>query len=191
MVDQILSICYDPPVLDCFRRVSLRAVSLERRCSDAEKRIPRNIDAWHEGMEIHRGRSENVNVERACCSRPFSFKKTSSLQAPRAISPYLPVWPSTFSPLVLVFLSRILTLTPLVCFELERVSLCLLRFPAYHHEECLFAINQFDHEKTVGFDEAFPRIQSWFSIQRGQASSYSAQQKVFVVLQTIHEPALR
>ncbi len=59
---------------------------------------------------------------------------------------------------MLVFLSRILTLPPLVCFELEQVSLCLLRLLAYYHEEHLFAINQFDHEKNVGLDEEFTHI---------------------------------
>ena len=91
---------------------------------------------------------------------------------------------------MLVFLSRILTLTPLVCFELEQVSLCPLRLLAYHYEEHLFAINQFDNEKTAGLDEEFTRIQSWLPIRRGQASSYT-RQKVFIVLQTIHGPVLR
>ncbi len=59
---------------------------------------------------------------------------------------------------MLVFLLRILTLTPLVCFELEQVSLCLLRLLAYHYEELLFAINQCDHEKTVGLDKEFIHI---------------------------------
>lgn len=85
---RLLSICYDLPVLDRLWRVSLRAASLERRCNDAQKRISRHIDAWHEGMEIQRGCSESVDVEIAFYSRPFSFtKNTSSLQSPHAISP--------------------------------------------------------------------------------------------------------
>jgi len=44
-------------------RVLTRAVSLERRCKDAQKRAPRNIDSQHEGMELHRGWSGYVDAE--------------------------------------------------------------------------------------------------------------------------------
>src|SRR5579884_112833 len=143
-------------------------------------------------MEIHWGCSESVDVEIAFCSRAFLFTKKHplcNLHAPyfRISRSGLPRYPF----LMLVFLSRILTLTPLVCFGLEQVFLCLLRLLAYHHEEHLFAINQLDHEKTIDLDEEFTHSQSWLPIRRDQASSYSAQQKVFVVLQTLHGPVLR
>src|SRR2546423_15170525 len=44
-------------------RMLPRAASSERRCKDAQKRTPRNIDTQHEGMELHRRCPGNVDAE--------------------------------------------------------------------------------------------------------------------------------
>lgn len=56
-VDQAFSVWYHCPIQNTdyyFRRIFTRAASLERRCKDEQKSIPRNSDnTQHEGMELH------------------------------------------------------------------------------------------------------------------------------------------
>lgn len=56
-VDQAFSIWYHHPRLFDYLwlREAIHTISLERRYKDERKRIPRNIDTRHEGMELHRG----------------------------------------------------------------------------------------------------------------------------------------
>ncbi len=67
-VDQAFSIWYHHSVQDTgyylWRRLP-RAASSERKYRDAQKCTPRNIDTQHEGMELHRGCTGNVDAELA------------------------------------------------------------------------------------------------------------------------------
>src|SRR6266699_5310679 len=66
IVDQAFSIWYHHPIQDTgyyLWRVLAHAASSERRCRDAQKCTPRNIDTQHEGMELHRECPGNVDAE--------------------------------------------------------------------------------------------------------------------------------
>jgi hypothetical protein len=56
-------------------RMLSRAASSERRCKDAQKRMPRNIDTQHEGMELHRECPGNVGAEISFRVIPFSITR--------------------------------------------------------------------------------------------------------------------
>jgi len=68
----------------------------ERRCRDAQKRTPRNIDTQHEGMELHRGCPGNVDAEMSFRVILFSItEKRILLSTSISHVEALMVWPST------------------------------------------------------------------------------------------------
>src|SRR5579863_1276323 len=96
-----------------------RAESIERKCRDAQKRTPRNIDSQHEDMELQRGCPGNVDSERSLRLILFSMtRKRILLSTSRSHVSARIALASTSLPLVLVFsIARILTHSaPLVCF---------------------------------------------------------------------------
>jgi len=114
IVDQAFSIWYHHPIQDTayyLWRVLPHAASSERRCRDAQKRTPRNIDTQHEGMELHRGCPGNVDAEISFRVILFSItEKLILLSTSISHVEALMVWPSTSLPLVLVLpVARILT----------------------------------------------------------------------------------
>ena len=88
-----------------------RAASSERKCRDAQKRTPRNIDTQHEGMELHRGCPGNVDAEMSFRVILFSITEKLILLSTSIshISARM-VLPSNYLPLMLVLpVARILT----------------------------------------------------------------------------------
>ena len=128
-VDEAFSICYHHCIHDtgyCLWRMFPRATSLERRCRDDQKRIPRNIDARHEGMELHRGcpgNADNVDTQRAFrVIRILNHWKLHPLFNHH--TPHLTIWRCLPLPSLSCWssLSRILTIESAHVFLMMRVE---------------------------------------------------------------------
>src|SRR5579872_7106768 len=94
------------------------AASLERRCRDDRKCIPRNIDTRHEGMELQRGCPGKVNTTLSFRVILFSLARNHILLSTSIshVSAKM-ILPSNSFPLVLVFpVAHPHPLTPLMCF---------------------------------------------------------------------------
>ena len=91
-------------------RILTRAASLERRCKDAQKRTPRNIDTQYEGMELHRRCPENVDAEMSFRIILFSITEKRILFSTSVSHVFvIAVLYSASLPLVLMFPVRALS----------------------------------------------------------------------------------